>query len=198
MEYNVKILPTLDWEKTEKAYINIYPWGCSYRPEAYAQLCVVEGEGLYIRMSCKEEDPKAVYTEFYDEVWLDSTMEFFFGFKKDGDYINCEMNSIANSLIGVGDGRNGRRRIDEYCDIPKVTAEKEKGWWSVCTHFTPDMLEKVFGSYSLEPGKCFYGNLYKVGEHTASPHYGMWSPIEWHEPDFHRPEFFGTFNIVKD
>jgi hypothetical protein len=143
-------------------------------------------------MSCKEENPKAVYTEFYDEVWLDSTMEFFFGVK-DGDYINCEMNSIGTSLIGVGDGRDGRRRIDEYCDIPKVTAEKKDGWWSVSTLFTYEMIEKVFGKNILEEG--FVGNLYKVGEHTASPHYGMWAPIDWEKPDFHRPEFFGDFVI---
>ena len=192
MKYTVKKLKTLDWSQIEKAEISIYPWGCSYRPEAYAQLCIVEGEGLHIKMSCKEENPKAVYTEFYDEVWLDSTMEFFFGIK-DGDYINCEMNSIGTSLIGVCDGRDGRRRIDEYCDIPKVTAEKKDGWWSVSTLFTYEMIEKVFGKNILEEG--FVGNLYKVGEHTASPHYGMWAPIDWEKPDFHRPEFFGNFVI---
>ena len=193
MKYNVITQKELDLSRVAKAPINIYPWGCSYRPEAYAQLCIIEGKGLYVRMTCHESDPKAVYTEFYDEVWLDSTMEFFFGVRG-GDYINCEMNSIGTSLIGVGAGREDRRRIDEYCDIPCVKATKGEGVWSVETLFTFDMLKAVFGSDITK--ESFVGNFYKVGEHTASPHYGMWSPIDWHEPDFHRPEFFGEFTVV--
>lgn len=196
MEYKIKILSSLDWSKTDKAYIDKYPWGRDYTPEAYAQLCVVD-DTLYIKMSCREDDPKAVYTKFYEEVWLDSTMEAFFGYEEGGTYINCEMNSIANSLIGVGPGRDDRVRIDEYCDIPRVSAEKAEGWWSVTAEFPLSSLRSVFGDVSLSEGIALYGNLYKVGEHTHTPHYGMWSEITWDIPDFHRPEFFGKFLIVK-
>ncbi len=197
MEYKIKILNTLDWTKTEVAEIDKFPWPRDYAPKSDARLCVVPGEGLYIKMTCYEKDPVAKYTEFYDEVWLDSTMEFFFGYEFMGDYINCEMNSIGTSLIGVGDGREGRRRIDEFCPIPTVKAEKEEDCWSVTAHFTEDMLTAVFGEAPLTEGTVLWGNLYKVGEHTGRPHYGMWSNIDWHEPDFHRPEFFGKFVIVK-
>ena len=196
MEYKVKILDSCDWSKADKANIDKYVWGGSYRPQAYAQLCIVPKEGLHVRMCCMEDNPKAVHTQFYEEVWLDSAMEFFFGFDMPGVYINCEMNSLGNSLIGVGEGRANRRRIDEFCDIPVIKAEKKPGEWSVETLFREDMLKAVFGKVSLNEGDVFYGNFFKVGEETHTPHYGMWNPIVWEKPDFHRPECFGKFIAV--
>ena len=196
MEYKIKILPALDWSKADIADINVHPWRKDYMPKAYAQLLVVN-DVLYIKMTCHEKDPKAVYTKFYEEVWLDSTMEAFFGYEKGGCYINCEMNSIGNSLIGVGDGRDNRRRIDEFCPIPKVYADKEEEKWSVTAEFPLESLKAVFGEVDLNEGTRLYGNLYKVGEHTHTPHYGMWSEIAWEVPDFHRPEFFGELVICK-
>lgn len=197
MEYTVKILEKCDWSKVNIAKIDKYLWRDDYKPEAFAQLCVVPEEGLHLKMACRENNPKAIYTEFYEEVWLDSAMEFFFGFKNPGDYINCEMNSLGNSLIGVGPGRGGRKRIDEYCAVPEIKAEKKDGWWSVETLFDMKMLTAVFGEISLDEGTEFFGNFFKVGEHTDHPHYGMWSEIKWDKPDFHRPEFFGKFIIKK-
>ncbi|MBR5516164.1 MAG: hypothetical protein IKU52_08180 [Clostridia bacterium] len=194
MEYIIKKLNSLDWSRAEIAPIDKHPWRKDYTPEAYAQLLVVN-DTLYIKMTCHEKNPKAIYTEFYEEVWLDSTMEAFFGYEKGGCYINCEMNSIGNSLIGVGPGRDDRKRIDEFCPIPKVTAEKEEDKWSVTAEFPLDSLKAVFSQASLDVGTVLYGNLYKVGEHTHTPHYGMWSEITWDIPDFHRPEFFGKFVI---
>lgn len=194
MEYTIKILKELDWNKIDKAMIDKHPWRKDYMPSAYAQLCVVNNT-LYIKMTCHESDPKAVYTKFYEEVWLDSTMEAFFGYEKGGCYINCEMNSIGNSLIGVGDGRDDRRRIDEFCDIPKVYADKGEDIWSVTAEFPLESLKAVFPEASLDEGTVMYGNLYKVGEETHTPHYGMWNEITWDIPDFHRPEFFGKFII---
>lgn len=196
MEYKIKILNTLDWSKADIAKIDKHPWRQDYTPEAYAQLLIVDNT-LYIKMTCHESDPKAVYTKFYEEVWLDSTMESFFGYEKGGCYINCEMNSIANSLIGVGNGRDDRKRIDDFCAIPKVTADKTDDVWSVTAQFPLDSLKSVFGNVDLNEGTRLYGNFYKVGEHTHTPHYGMWSEITWDIPDFHRPEFFGELVICK-
>ncbi len=197
MEYNIKIVPCVDWGKIEKAPIEHYGWRNDYTPKAYAQLAYLENQGLCCRMTCHEKDPKAVYTKFYEEVWLDSTMEFFFGFEWLSDYINCEMNSIGNSLIGVGEGRDNRKPITDYCDIPKVVATIEEDKWQVEVLFTDEQLKAVFGDIEIKDGTVMYGNLFKVGEHTHTPHYGMWSKISCPEPDFHRPECFGKFIFTK-
>ena len=36
-------------------------------------------------------------------------------------------------------------------------------------------------------------NVYKCGDNTYRPHYMSWNPIETLTPNFHCPEYFGTF-----
>ena len=38
-------------------------------------------------------------------------------------------------------------------------------------------------------------NFYKCGDDTTKPHYLSWNPVKTENPDFHRPEFFGTLNF---
>lgn len=195
-EYRVVTLNEIDWNRVPSANVDEYVWGGGYRPETTAQLAYIDGRGLAVKMTCAESNPKAVHYNFYEEVWLDSCMEFFFGFRFLGDYINCEMNSLGVSLVGVGDGRDNRRRIDEITARPVVTAEKKENEWSAEAFFSIEILKAVFGEdLRLEKGSVFYGNFFKVGEETHTPHYGMWNPIVWEHPDFHRPECFGKFII---
>ena len=196
MEYRVKICDKLDWSRVEKAPVDKFLWRDEYMPLCYGQMCVVD-DVLHIRLTCHESNPTARCRNFYDEVCEDSTLEIFFGYEQPGDYINCEMNSIGVSLIGVGDGRNGRRRIDRYCEIPKVNSVIEDGFWYAETSFTLEQLKKVFPNASLDPDTELYGNIFKVGEKCEPPHYGVWSEIVWDTPDFHRPECFGKFIITE-
>ena len=38
-------------------------------------------------------------------------------------------------------------------------------------------------------------NFYKCGDDTTKPHYLSWNPVKTENPDFHRPEFFGTLDF---
>ena len=40
-------------------------------------------------------------------------------------------------------------------------------------------------------GKLMRANFNKCGDELPTPHFLSWSPIEWKEPSFHRPEQFG-------
>ncbi len=42
------------------------------------------------------------------------------------------------------------------------------------------------------------GNLYKCADMSAHPHYVSWSPIGTPRPDFHCPEYFGTFILENE
>ena len=40
-------------------------------------------------------------------------------------------------------------------------------------------------------GKSMRANFYKCGDNLPTPHFLSWNAIDWPEPSFHRPEFFG-------
>lgn len=196
MRYHILSQKDADWSAAGKAPISNYVWGGSYRPEAYGSLLYIRDRGLAVRMACRESDPRVTAKNFYDPVYKDSCLEFFFSAEKNGRYVNCEMNSAGVSLIGVGRGRHNRTRIDGIIMPPAVTPASGGGFWSVETFFSCGDLNKIFGGVSLGTGSVLYGNFYKCGDDTEFPHYGMWSPVGTEEPDFHRPEYFGELVIV--
>ncbi|MDD4772848.1 MAG: carbohydrate-binding family 9-like protein [Eubacteriales bacterium] len=196
MRYNIKTTATTDWNAAETACISNYVWDDSYKPEAYAGLLYIPDRGLAVRMCCRESNPRTVYTEFYDPVYRDSCLEFFFSVEKNGRYVNCEMNSAGAALIAAGDSRNNRIRIDEIILPPKIKTGSRDGVWWVETLFTLDDLARIFGEIKLSEDIVLYGNFYKCGDDCEIPHHGMWSPVGAAEPDFHRPEYFGELVIV--
>lgn len=196
MEYTIRVEKEIDFSRAEKAYISNYKWAEGYAPEAYAELIYIEGRGFALRMTCLESDPKAEYTKFGDPVYKDSCLEFFVSFKNDSPkYMNFEMNSNGAFLAAVRTERANKTSINMLAPLPKVKATKGEGFWQVETFLSNDFIGKTFGKFCFVRGESFKGNFYKCGDETAIPHFGMWSPIESDTPDFHRPEFFGTFTI---
>ncbi|MDD6312073.1 MAG: carbohydrate-binding family 9-like protein [Firmicutes bacterium] len=198
--YNIKIRNTPDFEGIEKAPINNATWIDNYHPECFAQIVFVPQDGFYVKMTCKEASPLARFKNFYDPVYKDSCMEFFADFapEKGPLFVNCEMNSYGTLLMGVGKDRNGRKRITEYTDIiPTVTPEKSASEWSVTLHLPLETLYAVYGEFHVKNGFTFKGNMYKCGDETETEHYLMWNPITIDSPDFHRPDYFGTFTVIE-
>ena len=183
------------WDNIPAAAVGNWLWRRDYTPATEAKLAVIEGEGLYVRMASREKDPVSRHFEYGEQVWVDSAMEFFFSVREGGTYVNLEMNSAGNKLIGVGAGRDGRVPIDEYFPCPPVKAAVgPEGWRAEC-FFKKSDLDRVFGDFPCCDGAVLYGNFFKVGEETGRPHYGAWAAIDWPEPDFHRPEFFGRIEF---
>ena len=187
-----KINSESEIDSVPKAYIDKYVWDNSYTPVAFAQLGFIEGKGLCFKMTCYESNPKAVYKNYNDPVWYDSCLEFFISpCNTDARYLNIEMNSAGAYLCGLRYSRENKVDIATVADPPEVTAEKYPDHWTVKGILTLKTVEKVFGKFD----KKFKGNLYKCGDKTDIPHFGMWSPIGTSAPDFHRPEYFGDFEI---
>ncbi|MEA4831062.1 MAG: carbohydrate-binding family 9-like protein [Oscillospiraceae bacterium] len=182
----------------EKAYIDNSVWDRDYRPLTYAQIILVPDDAFYIKLTCHESNPLSRYTKFYDPVYTDSCMEFFANFapEKSKLFINCEMNSLGTSLIGVGEERHNRKKLSEFTDIlPQVEAVREDDRWSVTMRFELETIYKIYGKIDFTPGYEFKGNLYKCGDDTPVLHHLMWNPVETEKPDFHRPDFFGELII---
>ena len=49
--------------------------------------------------------------------------------------------------------------------------------------------------FTLEPGKEIRANCYKCGDLTPKPHYLSWNPSTSANPDFHRPQDFGSMTL---
>lgn len=196
--YMIKRLKTKDFSGIQQAVIDQVPWGGDYKPECFAQMVFVEGEGFYAKLSAKEDNPLMTYKtgEFSDDVCDDSCMEWFIDFApgNPNGYINFEGTACAALNCGVGTCRNGRTPINEVTGVlPGITAGRDGEFWWV-EYFLPlDVINKVFGNVNLNSGAVYRGNFYKCGELTEVPHYLTWSPITLSDPDYHCPEFFGEF-----
>lgn len=202
--YEIKIIekgtPYL-WNTIEAAALSHIGWNTTYTPEAWAKCVFEDGTGLHIKLSCREKDPLARYTKFFDPVYKDSCLEFFSSY--DGEnYMNIELNSNGAMLCAFGDGRNNRTPIDEIIGLynessafPIVTGTEESGdvWFAELT-IPVDAMKKIYkiSEEDIKPGFILKGNFYKCGDETESEHYMMWSPVLTEAPDYHRPEHFGT------
>ena len=190
----------IDWTAVPVATIDSYLWLTGYAPRATAQLVYVEGEGFILRMTCAEDAPRAVYTEYNQPVYTDSCLEFFAIWDNGSDrYVNMEMNARGTLLSNIGAGRHERTPILDLCGkIFPVTGEIANGAWTVTAAIPLSMIAALYGTDEatlaarLNPGYAFRGNFYKCGDDTEIPHYGMWNPVGTEKPDFHRPEYFGT------
>ena len=203
--YHITTLPagttadSVDWNAIPAAPVDHFFWLEGHTPATAARLVYVEGFGFLLRMTCAEENPKAVYTQYNDPVYTDSCMEFFCDWLGDGRYINMEMNANGTLLSCIGSDRHVRTPIADRSggEIFDVKGELLDGYWQVTAAIPTALLCKILDVKSIPFGKgyAFRGNFYKCGDETPIPHYGMWNPVGTEKPDFHRPEYFGDFII---
>ena len=101
MEYRVKtILNKEEIESCQRFSMDHFMWTCLQKPEAYGWMGYLKDRGLFVKLVCKEKDPKRVYHNFMDMVCEDSAMEVFLAFPEKGEaltndvmYLNFEVNS---------------------------------------------------------------------------------------------------------
>ena len=143
-------------------------------------------------MECEEANPLAKCTVDESEIWCDSCMEFFFAPNDEKRYCNLEINANGCTICGLGESRFDRVKADFL--LSPITAKIDEDKWSVYAEISLKKLKKLYGDIAFN---SFRGNLYKCGDETEFPHFGMWSAVKTETPDFHRPEFFGEFLIEK-
>ena len=133
-------------------------------------------------------------------IWEDSCCEIFLQEPGSDKYYNIEVNAAGILLVGCGSGRADRvllppetmARILRKAEVkaPVEVADELKTW-----SLTVTIPFEVIG---LDPARLpekLLGNIYKCADKSAHPHFLSWTPIGTPSPDFHRPEFFGTFYL---
>ena len=191
------------WDDITKGDIDLYPWGEEYMPEAYFRAVYIPNDGILVRLTCYESNPKAVYDNYMDPVYCDSCLEFFAdysGEKASGftcnapGYINCEINSKGTLLACIGkDSDNRTPLLQAIGELPAVTVYKDDKQWSVELYISFKLLKKLYKDTDFSQGHTFYGNVFKCGDECEHEHYGVWNYIENNTPNFHIPGYFGEF-----
>ena len=180
-------------QPADVAAIVSYPWGGEYQPRAAACLNWSK-DGFAIEMIAWEHPVSCAERRIGGEVCVDSCMEFFFQPCPETDprYINCEVNAGGVVHLAVGEGRMHR---DIQLALPQGVAPEvvindgEK--WSVKYELPAEWILHWFPDFKFESGMKMRGNFYKC-EESIHPHFGCWNPVTSPEPDFHRPDNFGT------
>lgn len=183
-----------------EAEVGIYGWKRGgYEPECRARLIYLREKGFLCRMDCAETAPKADETEEDGEVYKDSCMELFVNFAPEqGErYLNLEANARGTLHCKLGDGRHGRTSLFALgVPRPELKAELREDGWSVEFFIRLETIRALYGKEDFSAGDTIRLNFYKCGDATDLPHYGAWSRVETPEPDFHRPEWFGTGKLT--
>ena len=188
----------IGFQPVSKVNWNEYP----YCPKVEFRVAHTE-DAILLHFKVTEASVRARYGEDNGSVWTDSCVEFFSIPAGDGIYYNIECNCIGTVLVGVGPQRNNREhapadvtaQIQRWSSLGRTPCEVrvEEVTWEVAL-VVPYTVFFKHQITSLD-GKEIKANFYKCGDELQTPHFLSWNPIEIEQPDFHRPDFFGTLEM---
>ncbi len=154
---------------------------------------------LFLHFDVKDDYIRAEGRKDQDPVWQDACVEFFVSVGE--SYRNFEFNCLGICLSAIGPDRYTRTPLDPgsmvkiirypSMNVKSIPEEGSRADWSLTTGIPLDLI-------NLKKGKKFRCNFYKCGDKTRVPHYVSWSPIGVPAPDFHRPEWFGEAELLKE
>jgi hypothetical protein len=178
--------------------IHLVPWaGFPYKPQV--AFAIAHGEkALFLKFYVEEKHLKAIYSEPNNPVYKDSCVEMFISFGDELEYYNFEFNCAGTCLLSFGEQRAMRqmssdeiiRSISFQNTIKPASNTDANIAWEL-TLAIPYSVFQYHEISSLRGKKC-RANFYKCGDDLPEPHYVVWNGIETEQPDFHRPEFFGS------
>lgn len=205
-----RIVPDCGWEKPEwrgapSILIDNHMGEAStHKPRVRAKLLYDE-EFLHVIFRVQDRYVRSVVTAAQGSVCTDSCVEFFFtpGSDVREGYFNIEVNCGGTVLFMHQKNRGVECRPLAASDIADLAIShtmpavvepeiQEPVEWSVQYRVPYSVLSRHTPVTSPGPGVIWRANLYKCADNTSHPHWLTWSPVAWPQPDFHRPEYFGT------
>lgn len=192
--YQIKIIKELEQIKDcPVCCIDNYQWTNDYRPEAYAQIALLENEGLVVSMTAIEQNPLRRYTKENDPVYEDSGLEVFINLapnNEKSEYMNFEMNAYGTLLSQFGTNKN-RRFLSELTSCRAICEAKiSEQDWNVLLQIPMELICEINSGKQLKQGDKITFNCYKISEDPSIEHYASYSPIQNPIPNFHLPQFF--------
>jgi Carbohydrate-binding family 9 len=156
---------------------------------------------ILLKYFVEEKYIKAAYHEPNDPVFKDTCVEMFIAFNDDSKYYNLEFNCIGTVLIAYGGDKDDRVYLDKslietissYYIILPPDNNGSVAW--ELTLRIPFTLFAHHNITSLKDMAC-RANFYKCGDDLPEPHFLSWNNINYPEPNFHLPGFFGTVHFA--
>jgi hypothetical protein len=182
---------TLNWEKF------------SYKPEVFFRIAH-DGHSIYLKFYVSENHILAKQIQPNSATHRDSCVEFFIDPDQKGYYYNFEFNCIGTIHLAYGPNRKERTYVPSDRILNSIYTASTLGTESFeekTGDFKWEMVVAIPKSvFIYHPNLNLKGleskaNFYKCGDDTQKPHYLSWVPIYTAQPDFHRPEYFGTVNF---
>jgi hypothetical protein len=165
-------------------------------------------DNIYVIFSVKDKYVKAVAKEINGKVWMDSCVEFFFSPGPDTKrgYFNFEVNCKGVFLFQYhldNDDATGFVSMDDCEKVRisyslKISTEQEIAEpleWRVEYSIPFTVLKKYMKVDEPGPGVSWRANFYKCADKTSHPHWLTWAPVDYPQPKFHLPEFFGRLDF---
>jgi len=178
-----------------------------HKPKTQAKV-LYDDKFIYVIFRVEDNFVRAVAQNYHDNVCRDSCIEFFFtpGTNISLGYFNIEINCGGTMLLHYQPAPNTNITpiSDSDCDKveifhtePKIVEpEKQKPTTWVIEYRLPiDILEKYCSVTRPAPGVIWRANFYKCADKTSHPHWLTWSVVDYPEPNFHLPQFFGTLEF---
>lgn len=178
------------WDTAEVARIELINWKeFTYKPNMEARILYSEF-GIHVKLSTDDDPLVARCRAQNSEVCEDSCMEFFFSPNADDpQYFNFEFNAFGTMYMSVRKSRTDFYHPKEDKNYFSVVSEVGPDEWSVMFTVPFEFIDRELGGHT----KKILGNLYKCG--GDNEHYVTYYPVETDHPDFHRPEYFGDFEL---
>lgn len=196
------------WQSARVLAIDRYPWYAGGEKQTTTVRMLYNRTTLYVQFRCRDRHISARETELNGDVYLDSCVELFAmpNPSRSGDYFNLEINCCGCVFLGWGSGREDRRLATPadvrglriVTSVPSATKAEsgdDRAWWVAAA--IPFRALGDFAGVRIRPrpGDVWRANLYRCGGLTDGQ-YACWSPIDWPQPDYHRPEFFANLRFV--
>jgi len=193
--YTYTIIPkpaNLDWSKIPAIKMENTHHEGFVDISATGQVCY-DDEALYIRLTAREKEIRAVYNDLLGAPCEDSCLEFFFSpMEDDIRYFNVELNPNCCMYLGIGSSiRDLVRLIPEGENPFSPRATYTKDGWEIEYSIPYTFIRRFFPKFEAVAGKTIRGNFYKCGDLTVKEHFFSWSPVTGEVLSFHRPCDFG-------
>lgn len=181
------------WDNIDIGNIDVNGWNSIPQYVSFFKMVFIKDYGFILKLTTKEKEPWAIYSNDDDPVYMDSCLEAFLLFDKEG-YINLETNSNGARIQTIGKDRFNRCSILNIGFEAKIEIKDDE--WSIILEIPLQKLKKIYQNLDIncfKKGFSFKGNFYKTGKNpnTNLEHYYMWNMVETSNPDFHQSKYFG-------
>jgi hypothetical protein len=199
------------WAEAETLEIDHFrPEGSDHHPRTFARL-LYGAQGIHGIFQAHDRYVRSVRTQYFDEVWKDTCVEFFAQPKPSAGYFNFEFNSGGAFLCSYI--TNPERTPDGFKEFTKLPAAigqtiqarsslpqqiepeiAEPLVWTLSFFIPFSLFEHYVGPLGKLAGQVWGGNFFKASVENSHPHWASWSPVD--EFNFHRPNCFGTIQFL--